>query len=169
MDPIVPSVRVRVATVEIEHAEEVCEALAAAGVEAEARSIVPMTQVEAVRHGHRPMADILVDGAREAEARAIVAAWESQGEAAAEEQAERPSPADESTAPGEAAPRKVEGPPRAIGVAVLLALVGLAALSAIVAGFDHAIGVIAERWPAAFPIVGIAFMAIVFLVVRRRR
>ncbi len=155
---------IRVATVEVAHAEELREALGAAGIEARIEPVVPMTQVEVVRNNYRPMADVLVDGAREAEARSIVATWESQGEAAAEAEAENPSPAEGAAGADARAGER----PRPIGLAVLLGLGGLTILSALLFGFDQAVRVVAERYPAAFPVVGVIVMAAVMLLFRWR-
>lgn len=159
----------RVATIESAHAEELLEALAAVGIEARVVPVVPMTQVAVVRNNYRPMADVLVAAAREAEARAILATWESQGEAAAEAEAENPSPADSSTDAKAVTRVEAEERPRALGLAVLLGLVGLTLVSVIVFGFDQALGVLAERYPVAFPVAGMLVLGGVFLLLRRRR
>ena len=103
------------------------------------------------------------------EARAILATWESQGEAAAEAEAENPSPADSSTDAKAVTRVEAEERPRALGLAVLLGLVGLTLVSVIVFGFDQALGVLAERYPVAFPVAGMLVLGGVFLLLRRRR
>lgn len=157
---------IRVATVEVAHAEELCEALAAAGIEARATPVVPMTQVEVVRNNHRPMADVVVEEGRAAEARAILAKWESQGEALAEAEAESP-PAPDSPDGGSAGAIPAERP-RALGAAVLIGLAGLTLISAVIFGFDQVLGAAAERYPVAFPVGGLIALGVVFLLLRRR-
>jgi hypothetical protein len=94
-----PEAYASIATVDEVHIEVIREVLADAGITVRVRALAPPEGLQIPQLVVRRRVEVLVDAAREGEARALMQSFEESGEAAANEQAEAAAPATAAAAP----------------------------------------------------------------------